>query len=131
MATGTIKAYSPILTTRNFTSSPFSSQAGTGGRVDIPKLLGQLRFAEDQAVDIQLQSPADHIRLVAADDDALGLLEQELFPPLGQGDDHLAGDQVRVAAHIVEDLALQGGDDVEERRGPQVGAGNQAHVEPG
>ena len=44
--------------------------------------------------------------------------------------DQLAGDQVRVAAHIVEDLALQGGDDVEQRRGPQVGAAHQTHMEP-
>ena len=36
MATGTIKAYSPILTTRNHTSSAFNAPAGSGGRIDIP-----------------------------------------------------------------------------------------------
>ena len=35
MATGTIKAYSPILTTRNHTSGAFNVGANEGGSIDI------------------------------------------------------------------------------------------------
>ena len=47
------------------------------------------------------QRPADHIRLVTAQNDGFLFLEQQILLILGQGDDHLAGDGVRIFSGLV------------------------------
>ena len=81
----------------------------TGLRGKIPKFHGQLRLAQHQTADIPFQSPADHIRLVTAQNNALLFLEQQILIALGQGNGYLSGHGVRVLSCFIENLSLQHG----------------------
>ena len=100
--------------------------AGGGGKG--AQLLVQLRLAQDQGGDVHLQGPADHIRLMAAEDDGVLPAPQQALPALGQGNGDLAGDGIHLIPGIVEDLALQHGEHVEEGHIRQLGPGDQVHV---
>ena len=88
----------------------------TGLRLRFQQLPVHLRLADDDAVDVQVQSPADHVRLVAADDDAVGIGELQILPSGRQGHGDLTGDHVLHLAALVEDLALQHGQQVVHRQ---------------
>ena len=103
--------------------------AGGGG--EIPQFLGKLRLTQHQAVHIHLQSPADHIRLVSAQDDGIGGVEQEILPALGQGDGHFPCHYVGVFSCLVENLSLQHGEDVEKGHGVQFSRHGLLHVVAG
>ena len=81
--------------------------AGGGGK--IAQFLLQLRLAQHQAVDPQLQCAANHIRLVAAQHYRLWGGEQQILPALGQGNGHLTANGIRVFTGGVEDLSFQHG----------------------
>ena len=85
------------------------------------QLRGHLRLADDDAADADLQGPADHVRLVAADHDAVRPGEDEVFAARRQGDGDLAGDLVGVLAPGVEDAPLQHGEEVVDRNVVDVG----------
>ena len=100
------------------------------------QFLGNFRLTQHQTADVQLQRPADHVRLVAAQHDALPGMEQQVLPALGQGDGDLPGDGVGVFPRVVENFALQDGDGVEQRHFLQhagIGAGHVVvrNVRPG
>ena len=77
---------------------------------------------------MQLNGPADHIRLVAADHDAIRRGEQQVLPPGRQGDGHFAGDLVPQLAALVEDPALQNGQQVVHRHMLHHGVPDGQHV---
>ena len=58
---------------------------------------------------------ADHVRLVAADHDAARVGEHQVLPAGGQGDGDLTGDHVPHLAALVENFALQHGEQVVHR----------------
>ena len=100
------------------------------------QLLGNFRLTQHQTADVQLQRPTDHVRLVAAEHNALPGMEQQILPALGQGNRDLAGDGVGAFSRIVENFALQNGDGVEQRHLFQhagIGAGHVVvgNVRPG
>ena len=78
-------------------------------RGEVPQLRRQGRLAQHQTGHVHFQRPADHIRLVAAQDDGFLLLEQQILLILGQGDDHLAGDDVRIFPGLIEHPSFQHG----------------------
>jgi len=77
-----------------------------GAGLHVQQLLAHLCLTDDDAVDLHLQRPADHIRLVAADDDAVPVGEEQVLPAHRQCDGHLAGDRIPQLAVGIEDLAL-------------------------
>ena len=87
--------------------------AGGGGK--LAQLLVQLCLTQHQTVYVHLQSSADHIRLVAAQNDGIRLVKQQVFPALGQRDGDLAAEQVSAFTGFVEHLALQSGQNIEQR----------------
>ena len=60
----------------------------------LPDTVRQLRLAEDDAGHAEVHRPADHLRLVAADEHRVLLPEGRQLRGLGQGQHHLAGDGV-------------------------------------
>ena len=87
-----------------------------------------LRLAQDQAADADVQGPADHIRLVAADDDVVRVAEQQVLAALGQGDDHVAGHGVDQVAAVVEQAALDDAEQVEQGHRLHPGVGDSGHA---
>ena len=73
-----------------------------------------LRLAQDQAAYIGLQRPANHVRLVAAQDDMLPTVPQQILAALGQGNDHVAGNRVHQITGVVEDTALDDAQKIEQ-----------------
>ena len=65
---------------------------------------------------------------MAAENDGVLPAPQQAFPALGQGDGHLAGDGIHLVPGIVEDLALQHGQNVKQRHVFQLRSGDQVHV---
>ena len=100
----------------------------TGLRLRFQQLPVHLRLADDDAVDVQVQSPADHVRLVAADDDAVGIGEFQILPAGGQGHGDLAGDHVLQLAALIEDLALQHRQQVVDRQLSHQGIADGGHI---
>ena len=97
-------------------------------RVHLQKLPLHLCLADDDAVDVQLQRPADHIRLVAADDDAVGVGEHQVLPSGGQRHGDLTGDHFPKLHILVEDLALQHGQQVVDRHLSHLGIADGGHI---
>ena len=102
------------------------NDAGLGG--DAPQFLGKLRLTEDQAVHIHFQSPADQLGLITAEHHGFCGVEQQIFPVLGQGDGHIAGNGINALAGLVEDLALQHIQKVKQRHLLQPARVYKAHV---
>ena len=100
--------------------------AGLGGVV--PQLLGKLALAQHQHHHILIQRGLDHIRLVAADDDAVRAVEGQGAVALGQGDEHLAGDGVQQLTGFVEDFSLQNRQNIEQGHLIQMALGDKTHV---
>lgn len=100
-------------------------------RGNIAKLLGELRLADDEAADVFLHGTPHHLRLIAADDDGILAVEEQVFPGLGQGDAHFTGDHVHEIAVFVENLSLQHAQEVEHRNTLSLGAGGDLHVKVG
>ena len=99
-----------------------------GAGFGLQQLLGHLRLTDDDTADLQLQGPADHLRLVTADDNAVLVGEHEIFPAGGQGDDHLAGDDILQLTAFVEYLALQNRQQIEHGDLPHAGVSDRGHV---
>ena len=100
--------------------------AGPGGNG--PQLLRKLCFTENEAVDIRFQGPADDLRLVAADGNAVLPGKEMLVRALRQGQNDLAGDRVHILAGIVENLALNGSQQIKQRHVPDEGVGDRLHI---
>ena len=100
--------------------------AGVG--VQLQKLLADLRLTDDDAAHPQLQRPLDHIRLVTADHDAVRRGEQQILPAGGQGYRYLTGNFVPKLAALVDDLALQNGQQIEYRHILHTGIADSQHI---
>ena len=100
--------------------------AGLG--LHLAQVLGQLGLAQDQGLDVLLQGTAHHVGLVAAEDDGLGLGEQQVLAALGHGDADLTGDGIHVLTGIVEDAAFQNGQNIEQRNLFQNAGEDLGHV---
>ena len=83
-----------------------------GIRVHIQQLLLHLCLTDDDAGGVQLNGPADHIRLVAADNDGFRRGEQQVFPPGRQGNGHFAGNLVPNLTACVQHPAFQNGQQI-------------------
>ena len=94
----------------------------------VPQLFRQLRLTQHQAAYIHFQRPADHLRLMAAEDNGLFLVKQQILPAHGQGDGDLAGDGIGAFAGGVEHFALQHAQHIKQRHFLQIGRGNQIHI---
>ena len=90
-----------------------------------------LRLADNQTIDLLFQRPGNHIRLIAAEDNGILPVEQQIFPALGQRNGHLSGNHISAASLIIEKPSLQHRKQIEHRHRPQIGAGNQTHIEAG
>ena len=93
------------------------------------ELRQNLRLTDDDAAHADLQRPADHIRLVTADHDAVRPGEGQVFTACGQGDGDLTGDLVGILAPGVEDAPLQHGEEIIDRDVVDVGFLDGGHVE--
>ena len=100
----------------------------TGGGVHVPEVVAKLCLTQNQAIYIHLQSPADHVGLVAAQDDGIGRVEQQIFSALGQSDGHFTGHRIGVFTGFVQDLAFQHGKQIEKGYGFQYTGIYQTHV---
>ena len=94
--------------------------AGVKGRGDNAGLAGVLHpfrihvgLAQDQAGYLHVQRPADHIRLAAAQHDAVRAVKQQVFTALGQGDGHAAGQTVHQITALAHHAALDDAQQVE------------------
>ena len=105
---------------------------GSGDDAGTPGVFQQvrvhLRLAQDQAADADIQGPADHIRLVAADDDVVRIVKQQVLAALGQSDDHIAGHGVDQIAAVVEQTALDDTEQVEQGHRLYPGVGDGGHA---
>ena len=105
---------------------------GSGDDAGTPGVFQQvrvhLRLAQDQATDADIQGPADHIRLVAADDDVVRVVKQQVLAALGQSDDHIAGHGVDQIAAVVEQTALDDTEQVEQGHRLYPGVGDGGHA---
>ncbi|MPM75157.1 hypothetical protein SDC9_122148 [bioreactor metagenome] len=99
-----------------------------GFRFQRPQLIADLRLADNQTLDAQLQRVADHIRLIAADDNAVFVVEQQILAGGGQSDGHFAGDTVNLLAGFVEDLSLDDGQEVVQRNVADLGIADGRHI---
>ena len=108
--------------------SVIGSGDDTGGAVPGPQLRVDFGLTDDDADHAQLHCPPDHVRLVTADHDAVGVGEHQILPAGGQGDGDLAGDHVPKLLSLVEDLALQHRQQVENRHLPQPGIADGRHI---
>ena len=102
------------------------NDAGAGGQA--AQLFAEFRLAEHQTVYIHFQGTADHVRLMAHQNNGVGAVKQQIIPALGQRNGHLTGNGVDVVTGIVEDLTLQNGKHIEQRDAVQLAGGDQAHV---
>ncbi len=87
----------------------------TGVRLLLQQLLIHLRLADNDAADIHPDGPADHIQLLAADDNAVRMGKHQVLPVRGQGDGHCTGDGVLDLTAAVEHMALQHGQQIVHR----------------
>ena len=85
-------------------------------------------LAQDEAGHLLIQRPADHVRLAAAQHNAVGAVEQQVLAVLGQGDGHGAADAVHHVAAVTHDAALDNAQQVEKRDvvHPRIAHGVQA-----
>ena len=90
---------------------------GRGNDAGLARVLDPLRIhvglAQDQAGHLHVQRPADHVRLAAAQHDAVGAVEQQILAVLGQGDGHAAGQGIHQIAALAHDAALDHAEEVE------------------
>ena len=75
------------------------------GRV-IAEFFRDICLTDDHGLHADVQRMADHVRLLAADDDAVRVVEQHAFMGSGDGDDHIAGEFLGNARRLVDDLPL-------------------------
>ena len=99
-----------------------------GVRLHLPQLLRQLGLTHDQAADLLLDGAARHLRLLADDDDGVRTLEQQIFIVLRQRNGYLAADRVGQIPGLVQDLAVQNAQQIEDRDLIDAGIGKRAHV---
>ena len=99
--------------------------------VQLQQLPADLRLTDDDAGDPQLQCPLDHVRLIAADHDAVWRGKQQVFPSRRQGNGDLAGDLIPDLAALVEDLSLQNGEQVIDRHVLDRGIADSQHIVAG
>ncbi len=78
-------------------------------------LLFCLGLAQDYAVDTESERTLDHVLLVAAQHDAVGIVEQQRLAALRQRNDDVSCDAVEKLRVLVEHLALQNAQDIAER----------------
>ena len=99
-----------------------------GLRRKLPQFPGQFCLTQHQTAHIHLQGSSDHLRLVAADHHGFMVLEQQFLPALGQGDDDLAAHGIHLLSGLIEELALQHGEDVEQGNVLQSTGGDIGHM---
>ena len=85
-------------------------------------------LAEDDALHADVERAADHIRLVAAENDAVGVGEEQVVAALRQGDRHHAGHAVDLLGAVVEDAPLDDAQEVEQRQRVHVPVADRAHA---
>ena len=94
----------------------------------LPQVVWQLRLAQNDAGHAERHRPAEHVRLVAADEDGVLLPEGGQLRGLGQGQDHLAGNGVDHLRRLPQGLSLQDAEDVEQGHLLQPGGLDGPHV---
>ena len=87
--------------------------AGVPG--NLRQLRRNIRLANDQAAHLGLQCGLDHLRLVPADQDALRAQHRPVGIAFGNGDLHLAGHGVGGLGKLIDQIALQHADQIEQR----------------
>ena len=90
-----------------------------------------IRLAQDQAGHLLVQRPADHIRLAAAQHDAVTAVEQQILAVLGQGDGHGAADAVHHVAAVAHDAAFDDAQQVEQGNRIHTGVAHGVQAEGG
>ena len=73
----------------------------------VAEFLRDICLADDHGLHADVQRMADHVRLLAADDDAVRVVEQHAFMGGGDGDDHIAREFLGNARGLVDDLPLE------------------------
>ena len=68
---------------------------------------------------------------MAAENNALLLVEQQILPALGQGNGHFARDHIGGFAGLVEDFSLQHRQNIEQRHLLQHAGGGKLHIVAG
>ena len=94
----------------------------------LAQLLRQPRLTHDQAVDVLLDGPPRHVRLLADDDDRLGPREQQIRVRLRQRDRYLAADAVDGITRLVDDLPVEHAQQVEHWDVLHAGRADGLHV---
>ena len=84
--------------------------AGVG--LGVQQLLLHLCLADDDAVHVEVQRPLDHVGLIAADHNGVGVGEQQVLAAGGQCHGDRAADDVPQFALGVQNLALQHGQQI-------------------
>ena len=108
---------------------------GSGDDAGLARVLDPLRIhiglAQDQAGHLHVQRAADHIRLAAAQHDAVGAVEQQVLAALGQGNGHAAGQGIHQVAALAHDAALDNAEEVEHGDLLHHGVGDGVQAEGG
>ena len=90
-----------------------------------------VRLAQDEAGDLLIQCAADHIRLAAAQHDAVRAVKQQVLAVLRQGDGHRTADGIHQVAAIAHDAALDDAKQVEQRDVVHTGIAHGVQAEGG
>ena len=92
---------------------------GRGDDAGVPGNLRQLRrdirLADDQAGHMGLQGGLDHLRLIPTDQQTVRTQRRLIGIAPGNGNLHLAGDRVGGLGKLVDQMALQHADQIEQR----------------
>ena len=90
-----------------------------------------ISLAKDQAGHLLIQRALDHVRLAAAQHDAVGAVEQQVFAVLGQGNGYGATDAVHQVAAVAHDPPLDDAQQVEQGDGLHTGLTHGVQAEGG
>ena len=90
-----------------------------------------IRPADDEAADVLVQGPLDHIRLAGHQNDIVAAGKAQVLRSLGHGHHHVAADVGGHTAALVDDAALQHADQVEHRQLLHLAVHQRLHAEGG
>ena len=99
-----------------------------GGSINIAQIFSRLCLAKNKTVHLHPDGAFDHIRLVAAQNNTLGILEQQVFPVLGQRNGNLSGYIVGSLSGCAHKLTLQHRKQVEQRNRLQKARIGHFHI---
>ena len=97
-------------------------------RLHIEKLLRNLRLTNNDAAHADFQRTPNHIRLVSADHNAVGIGKEQVLPAGGQCDHHLARNLVPQLPAGIENLSLDDGEQIVYRHAGNHRVADRAHV---